>query len=320
MNEPYSTFSSAAFGGDGWQPRTRTHAQEIGQLWADCRVDSEWAPLQAVLLHCPGDELAGHADPDAAQLLDHVDLALARAQHGSIAATYRDAGGTVHALDPDGPVPPNQMFCADLMFMTPEGVILARPASAVRAGEERHIARRLAALGVPILRTLTGSATFEGADALWLDPATVLLARALRTNDEGCRQVADCLASIGVEAIVCDLPFGSMHFMGLLRFADCDLAIAWPRRTPHRAVEAMRDRGMRVAFLPQESGHSQSTGFNFVTLGPKRILMVAGHAPTQDFLESLGIDCTAVEAGELAKAAGAIGCLSGILSRAPAAG
>lgn len=317
MSTDPNTFDTAAYGGDGWQPRRRSHGEDIGRLWADCRVDSEYAPLRAVLLHRPGEELAGHADPDAAQLLETVDLALACAQHDAIAAAYRDNGVSVHAVAPDGPVPANQMFCADLMFMTPEGTILARPASSVRAGEERHVAARLAALGVPILRTLTGTATFEGADALWLDPTTVLLARGLRTNDEGCRQVAACLAELGVETIVCDLPYGTMHFMGLLRFADRDLAIAWPRRTPYRAVAAMRERGYRVAFLPKESGHGQQTGFNFVTLGPRRILMVAGHAPTQAFLEGLGIDCVAVEASELAKAAGAIGCLSGILARAP---
>jgi len=44
------------------------------------------------------------------------------------------------------------MFVSDLMFMTPEGAVLARPASTVRAGEERWVARRLAELGVPILK------------------------------------------------------------------------------------------------------------------------------------------------------------------------
>jgi N-dimethylarginine dimethylaminohydrolase len=48
------------------------------------------------------------------------------------------------------------MFMADLMFMTPEGMILARPASDVRAGEERQAARKLAELGIPIVRSISG--------------------------------------------------------------------------------------------------------------------------------------------------------------------
>ena len=49
---------------------------------------------------------------------------------------------------------PNLMFVADLMFMTPEGAILGRPASTVRTGEERFVARRLAELGIAICRDL----------------------------------------------------------------------------------------------------------------------------------------------------------------------
>jgi hypothetical protein len=45
----------------------------------------------------------------------------------------------------------------------------------------------------------------------------------------------------------------------------------------------------------------------------------AGFPAMQDFYAGLGIDCVAVEAMELTKAAGAIGCLSGILAREPAA-
>ncbi len=165
------------------------------------------------------------------------------------------------------------MFCADLVFMTHQGAILARPASTVRAGEERRMARRLSALGMPILRTLIGDGTFEGADAAWVDDETVLVGHGLRTNRSGSEQVVAALADIGVEGIIVDLPFGTMHLMGLLRIVDTDLSIAWPRRTPHAAVELLRRRGMEVVFLPEEASTPQQVAFNFVTLGPRRILM-----------------------------------------------
>ena len=38
----------------------------------------------------------------------------------------------------------------------------------------------------------------------------------------------------------------------------------------------------------------------------------------QAFYEDLGITCQTVEIGELVKAAGGMGCLTGILKRAPA--
>jgi N-dimethylarginine dimethylaminohydrolase len=313
-----STFGTAAYGGDNWSPRLLPHVAEIGSIWAGYGVGSEWTALRAVLMHRPGQEIAASSeDHDKLQMLAPLDLKRAQAQHDGIAAAYRAAGVEVHYIGPQGDVPPNQMFCADLMFMTPGGVILARPASTVRAGEERRVAARLAVLGVPILRTLQGAATFEGADAMWLDARTVVIARGLRTNDEGIRQVGACLADQGVGLIPVDLPFGTMHLMGMLRIADRDLAICWPRRTPHAAVMALRERGYKVAFLPDQDEAQANRALNFVTLGPRRILMVGGNPVTQSFYEGLGIKVAAVPADELAKAAGAIGCLTGILGRDP---
>ncbi len=314
-NSDAGYFGTSAYGGEGWSPRVRHHAEELGTLWAGHRVSSEWQALTAVLLHRPGGELAASLDPDAVQMLAPLDPDRAAAQHDALVEAYRANGVEVHYVDPPETAPPNQMFCADLFFMTGEGAILARPASTVRAGEERWIARRLADLGVPLLRCLTGTATFEGADAMWLDSKTVLLGRGPRTNGEGVRQVSEALAAIGIEALVVDMPYGTMHLMGMLRFPDRDLAVAWPRRTPHAAVEALRDRGYRIIWLPDEDVAALYRGLNFVTLGPGRILMPAGHDRIQKHYEDHGVTCETVAMDELAKAAGAVGCLTGVLGR-----
>jgi N-dimethylarginine dimethylaminohydrolase len=207
------------------------------------------------------------------------------------------------------------MFVADLLFMTPEGAILGRPASTVRAGEERPVARRLAELGVPILRSVRGKGTFEGADAAWIDPETVLLATGLRTNAEGAAQVTATLEEMGVNVIPVGLPYGAMHLMGTLRFPDRGLALAWPGRVPYAAVQALRARGYSVLFLPDEGELKGRMALNFVTLGPRRVLMAAGNPITQAFYREAGITCQTVEVGELLKAAGGIGCLTGVLER-----
>jgi arginine deiminase len=204
---------------------------------------------------------------------------------------------------------------ADLMFMTPEGAIVGRPASTVRAGEERYVARRLADLGVPILRSVRGRGTFEGADALWIDPQTALVATGLRTNAEGAAQLTSLLREMGVEVIRVGLPYGAMHLMGTLRFADQDLAIAWPGRVPYAAVEALRARGYTVLFIPDTGEAVRGMSLNFVTLGPRRILMAAGNPVTQAFYEEAGITCQTVEVDEIHKAGGGIGCATGILER-----
>jgi N-dimethylarginine dimethylaminohydrolase len=318
MDEPDespSTFGAAAYGGGGWSQRTRSSRDEIGHLWAGCGINSEWGPLRSVLLHRPGKELLASHDPDAVQMLGNLDLGRAQAEHDQITEVYRTHGVTVHDLEPHEPATPNQMFCADLLFMTPEGAILSRPASTVRAGEERQVAHRLAALGIPIVRTMRGTATTEGADAAWLDEETVLVGRGLRTNQEAIDQLMWTLGEMGVSVIAVDMPFGTMHLMGMLRIVDRDLAIAWPRRTPHAAVKALRERGYEVAFITSEDEATDNRSLNFVTLGPRKVLTVADNPITQRFYEKLGIDCVTAPAAELGKAAGAIGCLTGILWR-----
>lgn len=311
----FQSHKNAAYGGPGWRPRQQSMRDEIGRLWTACGQSTEWATLKSVLLHKPGSELTASADPNSIQMLDVLNVARAQKQHEAITRAYKEVGVTVHYLNPIEKPTPNQMFMADLMFMTPEGVILVRPASEVRAGEERQIARRLADLGIPILRSIGGRGTFEGADAMWLDPETVILGRGLRTNADGSSQVTNILHEIGIDVIQVDLPFGSMHLMGMLRIADENLAIVWPNRLVHAGVEALRERGYQVAFLPDEQEARTGSPLNFVTLGPRQILMAAGNPVTQSFYEDLGIRCHAIAVDELSKAAGAIGCLTAILER-----
>jgi len=312
MNDPSTP---AAYGGAGWSPRTASLRQEIGRLWGRCGLADEWSPLKAVLLHRPGPELAAVADPNDAHMLAPLDAAQAGRQHDALAQAYRDAGVRVHYVQPPETPSPNLMFVADLLFMTPEGAILGRPASTVRAGEERWIARRLAELGIPILRSLRGAGTFEGADAAWIDPRTVLLATGLRTNREGAAQVTALLQELGVEVVPVGLPYGAMHLMGTLRFPDRDLAMAWPGRVPYAAVEALRSRGYTLLFAPDEGELKRGMALNFVTLGPRRVLMPAGNPISQAFYEQAGITCHTVPVDQLLKAAGAMGCLTGILER-----
>jgi arginine deiminase len=306
---------NAAYGGPGWSPRAATLQQEIGQLWGPCGLATEWSPLKAVLMHRPGGELEAVTDPNTVQMLAPLEAERAREQHDALAQAYQAAGVSVHYVKPAETPPPNLMFVADLLFMTPEGAILGRPASTVRAGEERWVARRLAELGIPILRSVRGTGTFEGADAMWIDPATVLLATGLRTNAEGAAQVASILREMGVEVIPAGLPYGAMHLMGTLRFPDRDLAVAWRERVPCAAVEALRTRGYTVLFAPDEGEARRRMALNFVTLAPRHILMTAGNPITQAFYQDAGIVCETVEVDELLKAAGGIGCLTGVLER-----
>ena len=112
-----------------------------------------------------------------------------RFQHEAPAQACRQAIVKVFYVEPGEASLPNRIFVSDLMFMTPEGAVPARPASTARPGEEHWVARRLAELGVPILKSIRGRRTFGGADDVWIDPSTVMLGRRFRTNADGASQV-----------------------------------------------------------------------------------------------------------------------------------
>ena len=104
-------------------------------------------------------------------------------------------------------------------------------------------------------------------------------------------------------------------FQDYPRALDRDLALAWPYRLAWRAVEALRERGYQPIYIPDEAEATHGGALNFVTLGPREILLAAGNPITQVFLESYSVTCHTVEVAELHKAAGGIGCLSGVLQR-----
>ncbi len=305
----------AAHGGAGWPPRVTSLRQEIGTIWGACGVQTEWSPLKTILMHRPGREIEGITDPNAVLMLATPEAALAGKQHDNLVAAYREAGVTVLYIDPSDTPPPNQMFVADLFFMTPEGAVLARPASTVRSGEERFVAQKLAELGIPILRCVRGKGVFEGSDASWINSSTVVLATGLRTNDDGAAQVTSLLTEMDVEVVRVSLPHGTMHLMGTLRFVDQDVAVCWRTRTPNTAVETLRKHGYTVLFSPDEKEAVDGMALNFVTLRPMKILMPAGNPKTRVFYEDTGIECVTVDVSELHKAGGGIGCLTGILQR-----
>lgn len=305
-----------AYGGPGWQPRELELRRELGTHWGRCGLDSEWRPLKSVLLHRPGAEVNTVAhDPEASLMLEPPELQVLQEQHDGLAEAYREAGAEVRYVDPSSLPPPNQLFVADLVVMTPEGAILGRPASEVRAGEERWVARALGKLGVPVLRSVRGSGTFEGADLMWMEPGGALLAQGLRTNREGAAQVKATLEEMGVEVVETALHPGTMHLMGQLRIVDRNLAFAWPGRLPGDAVEALEARGITVRFLPDEEEARKGFALNVVVLAPRKILMPAGNPRSRAFYQEEGVECVTVEVGEIGKAAGSIGCLTAILER-----
>jgi N-dimethylarginine dimethylaminohydrolase len=289
---------------------------DMATTWGDWGVSSEIGRLHAVLLRRPGPELDAVTDFDAMQMRSDLVPDIVRHQHDLLAEAYRAAGVTVHYVERSRIDKPNAMFVRDLMLMTPEGAIVTRPASTVRAGEERLVAEALAQLGVPILMSVHGSGTFEGADVIWVDKDLCFLADGLRTNEEGADQVERMLREIGVSTVVrVGLPHGAMHLDGLLALIDRDLAAIWPRRTPYKVVDTLRQRGFRFIEVEDEREAQNCLPMNFVAVAPGEILMPAGGRAMKEKYEAAGVRCRVVDVGECIKAGGGIHCMTGFLKR-----
>src|SRR4051794_10141545 len=238
---------TAASGGEKWSERSASMREDMPLWWGDWGSSSECGTLRAVLLRRPGPELDAIEDFDAVQMRADLNPGIARAQHDTLAAAYEAHGVSVHYIETGRLDKPNSFFLRDLMLMTPEGAIITRPASTIRAGEERFVAEALGRLGVPILMTVHGSGTFEGADVSWVNEDLCFLAEGLRTNEEGANQVERMLRETGVKDVIrVGLPWGAMHLDGLLNFPDRDMAAVWPRRTPFKIVDTLLKRGFRI--------------------------------------------------------------------------
>lgn len=306
----------AAHGGEGWQSRTGTTVDELGSIWADCGVASECGVLRAVLMHRPGAEIDGVTDAASALWHDVLDPERAREQHDRLADLYRGHDVAVHEL---GEVPldkPNSYFCRDVFAMTPLGAILARPASTARAGEERQAAAALARIGTPILHSVVGGATFEGADVAVVSEDLVFVAEGQRTNREGARQVAKVFSDAGVEHVeIVQLPYGCGHLDGMLNIIDRDLALIYPTQLPWRIYELLKARGFRFLDVPDAGEARHGMAINMTPLAPGVVVMPAGNPITRAALERAGVTCLEVEVDELMKGAGSVHCMTGVVHR-----
>lgn len=315
--EEYQSTIAATHGGDGWQPRPASSRAELaaGALWHPCGYRSEWGVLKEVVLSWPGEELNYPGAANGQLMLAKPKLAAMRRQASELASFYERAGVTVHFARPATPPPPNFIFMRDLFWATPEGVVLGRPAALQRAGEERFAQEALARLGVPIVLQPRGRATFEGADALWLDHHTVLIGTGVRTNPAALAQLAPLLAALGAELIPVPLPAGVQHLLGIVNFAAPDLAVVNGGRASSELLALLAARRVRAIILPPDEELTAKLGMNFVTLGPRQIVMPAGCPGIKRRLGQAGIGCAEIEVGEYLKAAGGLACLTGILRR-----
>ena len=107
-------------------------------------------------------------DYERAHWAQPLDLELLAEQHAQFVELLRRLGCEVVVLEAVDDMP-DAIFTYDPCFVVGDGAIEFRAEKAARRGEPPLLAREVQGLGIPLRGSLTGDATADGGDFLWLD-------------------------------------------------------------------------------------------------------------------------------------------------------
>jgi N-dimethylarginine dimethylaminohydrolase len=227
-------------------------------------------------------------------------------QHDTLAQTLRDEGVEVVYLDSFEEDGIKSCYTRDSSFAVKGGAIVGRMARKIRRGEEAHVTKTLVNLGMPILRTVSGTGMAEGGSFAWLNSKTAVIGRSICVNEEGARQVAEVLLAQGVELIRVDLSGYDIHIDGSLTMIDVDLAIVNPMTLPYWFLERLKELKIRtIEITPQDSFWV----VNCLAVRPGRVIMPRGISNrTMDALVKHDIDVIQIDYDKMALNGGGIHC------------
>lgn len=306
----------ATYGGTGWRPRMGTHRDDVdsGTVWRSCGSCSEVEELREVMLVRPRPAWFEERNPDDWLFLENPDPIVMKRQAVGIAEAFARHGVNVLWSTP-ARASPNFIFQRDLFFMTPEGAVVARPASQQRASEVRLAAAQLTRRGIPIIGMPRGEATFEGADALWLNDGHVLIGTGRRTNSAGAAYVSSILGDMSVKTTIVEIPSTAQHLLGVVNFISDKLAAIRSDRATDELLSVLRCAGVElVTHQPRDT--IGDFAMNYVTIRPAVVVMPAGYPSFRDRLKEAGVEVCEVRISEYCKAAGGLACITGIVHRA----
>jgi N-dimethylarginine dimethylaminohydrolase len=271
------------------------------------------APLRRVLVKRP-DSAFAVADPARWHYTGRPDLAAAQAEHDALAALLSAAGAQIFDHPEPQPEHADAIYVFDPVLVTDRGAVILSMGKELRRGEEAAMARRLSALGIPILHTLDGEARAEGGDLLWLDARTLAVGQGFRTNAAGLSELRQALSPAGIEVLPVELPYHTgpaacLHLLSLISLVDDDLAVVYPPLLPVSFWQLLRERGIRMIEIPGEELATQAT--NVLALAPRRCVMLEGNPVTRRRLEEAGCEVQTYRGEEISrKAEGGPTCLT----------
>jgi len=253
-----------AIGGDPPHEDPTELEYSWGRRWG---VSNDVGRIRSILMHRPGDEMR-IVDPSKrieqigsyGDLDEHwyfqseapPDIPGMQTQHDALVAALERRGVEVIYQEGIGPRHLKAVYTRDPLQMVKGGAIVNRMGTRIRRGEELATTRTLAQLGVPILRTISGSGVMEGGTFAWLNATTAVIGTGVRVNEEGARQVGEVLASQGVELITIPLTGYDIHLDVGFLMVDVDLALVNPMSLPYSFLQRLSALGIRTIEITPE--------------------------------------------------------------------
>lgn len=298
-----------------------------GRRWG---CNSDVGRLRMVLMHRPGEEMQvlnglplipelgayGDATTGAYWRGEVIpSLAEQQAQHDALVAALREEGVEVVLINKAAPGRHKSIYTRDSCIAIDGGAIVTRMGPRIRRGEEKPVTQTLAAIGMPILRTIHGSGLVEGGSFCYLRPDVAVIGVSSRVNEEGARQLEEVLAVQGTRLIRVQIPGYRLHIDGALVMLNHDVALVNPVILPFVFMEEVKKLGIRMITLNHED---PSWAVNCLAVAPGRVLMSDKVGlRTQDALDKAGISVRLIAYDKVSLGGGGIHCSTAPLIRDP---
>jgi N-dimethylarginine dimethylaminohydrolase len=270
-------------------------------------VRSSTASLRDVLVKRPGRAFGAAFDDPAHGFLRPVDLDRARHEHDALVAALRDLGVDVHVLEDELAADPDLVYVFDPLLVIGDGAVPLRPGKPNRAGEPAVI---------ETVGRIEAPGTVEAGDTVWLGDDLFVIARTLRTNDAGARQLA---AIVGGDTRIVDVPYWRgpaelVHLMSVISPISDDVAVVFLPLLPAGLWEWLHELGVRLVDVPEDE--YATLGCNILAVRPGVVIVADGNPVTRRALEAIGVEVHAVALGEVGgNGSGGVTCLTRPLRR-----
>ena len=301
-------FESASELEQGWGAKWGS-ADEVGRL----RVVMMRRPSAALQEIVDTGERAWRPDLDAYLDPDHrwywsghdlPDIELVHAEHTGFARALEAEGARVVFAPELAGAFTKAVYTRDVAFSIPGGAIVGRLAPRMRRGEEQSATQTLAATGMPLFGTISGTGLAEGGSFLKVRPDRAFFGTSVRCNPEGYRQLAYILADRGITLERVQMPGFQIHLDLCFLMLDDDLALINPVIAPYDFQTRLHELGIEtIDVAPQEDW-----GCNALVTDRRRVLFPAHLPRTAERLAARGVEVIPVAYREITKNGGGLHC------------